>query len=185
MRRERGAIDKVTVVNGALNAHVIGESLTVGICGSGLVDAASCMLDLELMDESGYLEDGSVTLAPNVLLTQTDVRMLQLAKSAIFAGVVTLLEESGVGLSDVPAVYIAGGFGHYLNMQNAARIGLLPSELVTVSRTVGNAALAGASALLMCKELRSEAERIAKGARTVDLSTNPIFSENYVSKMSF
>ncbi len=185
MRGSRGAIDKVSSSEGELCVHVIGDSQAVGICGSGLVDAAATMLELEIIDETGFLEDDPFILSESVSLTAKDVRMLQLAKSAICAGLLTLAESQGVDMSEVTALFIAGGFGHYLNKENAARIGLLPQRLAEISEAVGNAALGGASMLLMNSELREEAERMASRADTLELSTSPIFSEKFMLGMMF
>ena len=185
MRGANGAIDKVSVVNGALASHVIGGGEAVGICGSGLVDVAACMLDLEIMDESGYLEDEEVALSDKVVLTQQDIRMLQLAKSAINAGMLTLVSRSGVSVADVKHLYIAGGFGHYLNTSNAARIGLIPKELLGRMSVVGNAALAGASMLLLDVSKREKAEALAKNASSVELSGDKLFADIYMNGMMF
>ena len=180
MRGADGAIDKVQIENGQLNAHVIGDGVPVGICGSGLVDAASCMLELEIIDESGYLEDEAYEISGSVTLTQKDIRMLQLAKSAVCAGLETLADSASLAISDIPVLSIAGGFGNYLNKESAARIGLLPKELAQRSRIVGNAALAGASMLLLNSEMRRRAETVAKSANVLDLSVSAVFSDHYM-----
>lgn len=178
-----GAIDRVERSGDALLTHVIGNSEPKGICGSGLVDAVACMLDAELLDESGYLEEDPFALHPSVLLTQQDIRMLQLAKSAICAGLLTLLKGAELSASAVPVLFIAGGFGHYLNKKSAARIGLLPKALAEKATTVGNAALVGASMLLLNKDLRETAASLARSAHVADLATSPIFSELFMSCM--
>lgn len=185
MRGERGAIDRVTVEDGALMAHVIGEGTPVGICGSGLVDAVACLLQTEEIDETGYLEDEEITVAAPVVLNQKDLRMFQLAKSAIGAGLVTLIAYKKLSPAEIPAVYIAGGFGNYLSKENAAKIGLFPSAFVNTSHTVGNAALAGAAMLLLDEKAKAEAERITQNAEVLDLSTNATFSERYMTGMWF
>lgn len=185
MRAAGGAIDAVTVKDGELEAHVIGESEAAGICGSGLIDAAASMLELGILDDSGYLEDGEITIKGSVILTQNDIRMLQLAKSAIYAGIVTLIQKEGLRTADVDRLFIAGGFGNYLNGESAARIGLLPKALTNVTKAVGNAALAGASILLLNQDAVCEAKKIAEKAKTIDLHGNASFSENYVSGMIF
>lgn len=185
MRGAVGAIDRVTVVNGKLHAHVIGEGMPKGICGSGLCDAVTCLLDLEMLDESGYLEDEPVTLDGTVTLTQKDIRMLQLAKSAICAGLSTLVSYRDLAVEDVPSLVIAGGFGYYLNMRSASRIGLLPSALARVARAVGNAALDGAAMLLLDADSRERAESLAENAETLELSTDPYFSDHFISGMMF
>ncbi|MBQ9805569.1 MAG: DUF4445 domain-containing protein [Clostridia bacterium] len=183
MRGAEGAIDKVTVENDVLKAHVIGGSVPVGICGSGLVDAVACMLDLELLDESGYLEEDKFLIQASVYLTPKDIRMLQLAKSAICAGVVTLIKRMGADASDVATLFIAGGFGNYLDRESAARIGLIPRALTEKTQAVGNAALGGAVMLLLNQEACEKAEALARSAVVVDLSTDPVFSEQYMSGM--
>lgn len=183
MRGAVGAIDKVSKEQGILKAHVIGGGKPVGICGSGLVDAVACMLDEEIVDESGFLEDEPFVIEEPVSLTKQDIRMLQLAKSAICAGLLTLVKSEKIRPSDISTLYIAGGFGNYLNKESAARIGLLPKELTRNSEVVGNAALAGASMMLLNRNIRDEAAQITKTAKVLDLSTNPIFSDYYMSAM--
>ncbi len=185
MRGARGAIDKVEISDGELLAHIIGNVTPVGICGSGLVDAVACMLDKEIVDVSGYLEHDLFMIKEPVALTQKDIRMLQLAKSAICAGLLTLIECQNLKIEDVPTLYIAGGFGNYLNKESAARIGLLPRELANVSVTVGNAALSGASMLLLNSVFKTECATLAKKACVLDLSSNKIFSDRYMAGMIF
>ena len=184
MRGAVGAIDKVTLQSGKLHAHVIGETEPKGICGSGLVDAVACMLDAEILDESGFLEDEPFEIKAPVTLTQKDIRMLQLAKSAISAGLMTLIQNEQLAPTDISALYIAGGFGNYLNPQSAEKIGLLPQELAQNAKAVGNAALAGALMFLFSTDMKEQAEIVAKDAMVLDLSTNPIFSEQYIRRMN-
>ena len=185
MRGATGAIDKVSIVNGALYARVLGGVEPVGICGSGLVDAVACMLDLELIDGSGYVEDDELCVSGSVTLTQKDIRMLQLAKSAICAGLGTLVDNEKLAQRDVDVLYVAGGFGNYLNKNSAARIGLLPETLANRSKTVGNAALGGACMILLSSHVRDGADALAKSAITLELSTSPIFSDKYMMGMMF
>ena len=120
-----------------------------------------------------------------VVLTGKDIRMVQLAKSAICAGIRTLLSEAGVTEEQIGRLFIAGGFGNYLDVANAGRIGLLPPTLVSKVETVGNAALDGAAMLLCDRSLLEECRRWKDGARLVELSTNAVFSEYYVDGMMF
>jgi len=185
MRAERGAIDKVDLAAGRLAAHTIGDCAPHGICGSGLVDAVACMLELDELDESGYLESGEVYIEASVSINQKDIRALQLAKSAICAGIKTLIEEECITKTEIDAFYIAGGFGNYLNRINAMKIGLLPRELASRAVSVGNAALTGAAVLLLSRGKREEASDIAKRALHFELTTNRKFSELYMSGMLF
>lgn len=185
MRSSDGAIDKVRIANGSLDIHILGEAPPKGICGSGLVDAVACMLELELLDESGYLEDEPFALCSPVTLTAKDIRMLQLAKSAICAGLLTLMREQRITDTEVSVLYVAGGFGNYLNKLSASRIGLLPRRLATRSVTVGNAALAGASVLLLSTPMRATAKKLAEQAVTLDLASSKSFADSFMSGMHF
>lgn len=180
-----GAIDRVWVRDGAIQAHVIGEGDPVGLCGSGLVDAVAALLDTELLDETGYLEDDPVCITEPVTIIQEDIRAVQLAKSAIHAGMRTLIHTARLDCDDVATLYIAGGFGSYLDVRNAGKIGLLPEELTDRVTVLGNAALTGAAMLLLCEDLRAVCERLARETRVVELATNPVFVSEYMERMMF
>ena len=81
--------------------------------------------------------------------------------------------------------YVAGGFGSYLNMQNAEVIGLIPKGLAKKSTVIGNAALAGASMLLLDETLWAHSEEIAKNAEVLSLATDTFFMDQYVEQMMF
>lgn len=185
MRCADGAIDKVEAVGAKLFPHVISNGPPVGICGSGLVDAAAVLLQIGILDESGCLEDDPVVLLPPVSVNGQDIRQLQLAKGAVCAGVQTLLESRNLSPEAVKNVFIAGGFGHYLNKRNAAAIGLLPKALAQNATAVGNAALSGASLLLLDKTAQKEAEALAQKGQVLELAANRIFSERFMDAMSF
>lgn len=185
MHGQDGAVDHVAVRDGVLLPHVIGDVPPAGICGSGVIDALACLLETDALDETGLLEPDPAPIAPPVVLTQKDVRMVQLAKSAIAAGLRTLMHTRGVSCADVAELAVAGGFGSYLNAASAGRIGLIPGELVAKVRVLGNAALSGASMLLLDRELAPVCERLARSAETLELSSNPIFTQYYTEGMFF
>ena len=185
MAGKTGAVDHVRVQDSALQAHVIGGGAPKGICGSGVIDALACLLELEQLDETGLLEQDPAPVAPPVCLTQKDVRMVQLAKSAICAGLRTLLRVEGLCGADAAELAVAGGFGSYLDLDSAGRIGLLPEELVPRVRVLGNAALSGAAMLLLNRGFIPHSEALAAGARTVDLSTSAEFMSAYTEGMFF
>ena len=185
MGGKTGAIDRVWVSDGTIQAHVIGEADPVGLCGSGLVDAVAALLDTELLDETGYLEDDPAVISYPVEIIQEDIRAVQLAKSAIHAGMRTLIHTARLDCDDVATLYIAGGFGSYLNVQSAGKIGLLPEELTDRVTVLGNAALTGASMLLLCADLRPACETLAKETRVVELAANPVFVSEYMERMMF
>ena len=109
MPGEVGAIDHVTLDGDRLAAHVIGDASPRGICGSGIVDALACLMQTEQLDESGLIEDDPTDIAPPVSLTQKDIRMVQLAKSAIHAGLCTLVDNVSLDWDDIAGLSIAGG----------------------------------------------------------------------------
>ena len=185
MRGADGAIDKVTLSEGTLQAHILGDGTPVGICGSGLVDAVACLLENGILDESGCLEDDSAVIADPVALIPKDIRMLQLAKSAICAGLLTLIDSAGLSPEMIQEVSIAGGFGYYLNTANAAKIGLLPAALAHRAQAVGNAALSGASMLLLDRRQQDTCRTLTEHANLLDLSKSPVFSEHYLMGMGF
>jgi len=185
MRGAEGAIDKVHLSGGEWKVHVIGDTEPRGICGSGLVDAIACMLESEVIDDSGYLEEEKFVIRPPVSLTPKDVRMVQLAKSAISAGLLTLMENGRVTPEEISVLYIAGGFGNYLNTKSAAAIGLLPADLTNKVRFVGNAALYGAAMLLLNGAFAPTLNRLAENASVLDLSCSAVFSERYIDGIIF
>lgn len=180
-----GAIDQVGVQDGQLVCHTIGDQKAVGICGSGLVDAIASMLDAELMDETGFLEEDECPLTDGISLIQGDIRAVQLAKAATNAGIMSLLSAAKCPVSKVSKVYLAGGFGSHLNLRSAVRIGLIPAPLENKVQVIGNAALDGAALLLMNTELRSKTAQMQAIAQHVRLDGNPEFAERYVEAMLF
>ncbi len=177
----QGAVDRVFLQDGAVCAETIGGVEPVCICGSGLIDLAACLLDEEIIDETGFMEDGPYRLSEEVCLYQEDVRQLQLAKGAICAGMRTLLQEQGLKPQDVETLYIAGGFGTRMNLHNAARIGLFPSELESRAKAIGNAALSGAALMLL-----DESSTLANvEACCLNLAELPTFSQFFMEQMLF
>jgi ferredoxin len=180
-----GAIDKVWVENGGLGSRVIGGGEARGLCGSGLIDAVAALLRLGRIDETGASDASAFTLRDGVRLTAADVRAVQLAKAAVAAAAETLFAEAGITASQVHRLWLAGGFGSRLNVASAAAVGLIPAALAGRASAVGNAALAGAAALLMDVGLREKAERIASGARVVPLGGDEGFEQRFLAAMNF
>lgn len=215
MRAANGAIEKV-VVDERLHANVIGGVPPVGLCGSALIDVAAELLRQGLLSPEGRLavrdqlppdllpdlrrritqHDGhpAFLLADAddsasrraILLTQRDIRQLQLASGAIRAGIVLLLRRAGLGPSDLEAVLIAGGFGNFIRRKNAQRIGLLPPDVPRHRiRYQGNTSLAGARLALLSVEARREADDLARRAEHIDLSTDHGFQWAFADAMIF
>ena len=179
-----GAIDRVWAENGALRFTTIDGKPPIGICGSGLIDAVAAALSLELVDETGAMEEDEIDLG-GIKLLPKDVRALQLAKAAIAAGIATLLEEAEITEAEIDECVIAGGFGSHLSPVSAAVIGLLPTALVPRIRTIGNGSLDGATQVLLDTEKRDALRKIAASATSVSLGGNPTFNDYYIEKMMF
>ncbi len=181
MRAGRGAIDRIMLNEGKISVHVIDDFLAKGICGGGLIEGIAALLELEIIDESGFMEE-PFAFYEGVELTPDDIRMVQMSKSAISAGIKTLLKSSAAEKAE--ETLLAGGFGSSLNIVSARKIGLLPSQAQNV-KVVGNSALGGASMLLLDKTKREECSKIPKKAIVVELASNPIFSEHFMNDMMF
>ena len=212
MRGALGAIEKVRVTD-SVEYRVIGNVPPIGICGSGLIDACAGMLDSEVLEPSGLLRfDERGSLPPSlsarmtrvenkeqfvlahvdetgkgedISVTQSDIRQLQLAKGAIFSGIVMLMHVMGLSEQDLAELMLCGGFGNYINIENAKRIRLLPdlpSEKITY---VGNAALIGGQMALLSETERHRATALARRVEHVALATHPQFQEIFVDAVSF
>ncbi|MHC4403747.1 MAG: ASKHA domain-containing protein [Planctomycetota bacterium] len=215
MRSSAGAIEKV-IFDGQLRTNVIGNTAPRGLCGSALIDLAAELLRYRIVTPEGRLataeelpddvvpelrrrviaqddqaafllvpESQSATGAP-IVLTQRDVRQLQLASGAIRAGVAILLQRAGIRPQDLESVLLAGGFGNFIRRKNAQRIGLLPNGIPRQRiRYQGNTSLAGARLAAVSVRARRLAERLARQTEHVDLSTERDFRWAFAEAMIF
>ncbi len=163
-----------------------------GICGSGLADAVAVMLDLGILDKSGafaqkspYHTGDKFYLSSKVYVSQKDVRAYQLAKSAVCSGIQKLINVSGLCPEDIEKLYIAGGFGYYLEQSSAAKTGLIPPALASRSIAAGNTSGLGARMCLLNPAYLSECERLAKEIRIVELAGDPYFTAALMDNMLF
>jgi uncharacterized 2Fe-2S/4Fe-4S cluster protein (DUF4445 family) len=181
MRAVTGAVSYVALDGDSLRATVIGDVAPRGICGSGLVDAVAAGLANSAIIASGRIANGSKTLpvAPPVVLYQSDIRELQLAKAAIAAGFRLLLNRLGASVSDLQSVDLAGAFGNYVKIESARRIGLIESPRAIV-RAAGNTALRGAKMLLL-----AGAEPPLPPIEHVSLAADPAFQDEFANCMAF
>jgi len=179
MRAGAGAIDSVHVRGGAIDCHVIGGGAPRGVCGSGLVDAVACGLELGMIGVNGRLTtaDKRLPLAGGLALTQGDIRELQLAKGAMAAGL-RMLAGGGVA-----KLSLAGAFGNYIRQASARTIGLLPEDLPV--EPVGNSSLRGARTLLLAPSTRAgRLRKIADLSRHVELAADPDFQYLFAEMMA-
>ena len=120
-----------------------------------------------------------------IVFTRKDVRTVQLAKGAIYAGIRTLLKTVGVLPKEVKNFMLAGGFGGYVDLKNAGEIGLLPKEWILYAKVLGNAAYNGAVAILLDKNMQKKCLQIAQNTKVVELSNNELFLDEYTDGMMF
>lgn len=214
MRAGEGAIEKVRLDNGEVTLGVIGDAPPQGICGSGLIDAVAELLKTGLLEKSGrFAREGSpATQSPlasrlrtgkdgvrefvlayagergatkDIVITQKDIRELQLAKAAIAAGISILYKEAQIDANDVDRVFLAGAFGNYLDKNNAVAIGVFPGIPVEKIIPVGNAAAEGAGVcLLSLSELR-RSDQVAAAIVPIELSTRADFNELWIRCINF
>ncbi|MDD4160262.1 MAG: ASKHA domain-containing protein [Synergistaceae bacterium] len=212
MRAAPGAIDSVKINSSGVQITTIGGVPPIGICGSGIIDAASVLLSAGVITESGRFADkkritehlaekfkgekgkdlsfilaseGEYGQNPEISLTQKDIREIQLAKGAIAAGTEILLENSGKKLEDIQNVYLAGAFGNYIDIENAVTVSILPDVPREKIRPVGNSAGAGACLLLKDPSLWETAAGIIKRAQHIELAEHRKFQEIFVNNLSF
>ena len=181
MRAATGAIEAVHLSGDGYAVRVVGGAPPRGICGSGLVDAAAAGLLNAALRPNGRLRDGEpIRLAPEVEITQSDIRELQLAKGAIAAGLALLARASGAA----PArLWLAGAFGNSIHPPAARAIGLLPEDLPVTP--VGNAALRGTRALLLSPSTRqAQLAALIRLCRHVELASLPGFEDAYAASMA-
>jgi uncharacterized 2Fe-2S/4Fe-4S cluster protein (DUF4445 family) len=201
MRATEGAIESVRIDPQTYEPElgVIGDSRPVGICGSGMIDAISEMFLTGVIDQRGKLsrhaktdriregEDGVEFVFyrgnRDVVLAEVDIENILRAKAAIYAGVSLLLKEVGFGLDAVERVYIAGGFGNYLNVERATILGMLPDLPKDKFSFLGNTSVAGAYLCLLSEDLRKEAEEIASKMTYMELSVSRGFMDEYLSAL--
>lgn len=184
MRGSQGAIDHVYLEEQKLKYHVIGEGEPLGICGSGLLDAAACFLETGVMDETGKMTEAWY-FTPKIYINQKDIRELQLAKAAIAAGIRLLCQYRGIEVDEIQELLLAGAFGNYLNPESACAIGLLPLELKGRIRMVGNVAGEGARIAALNEKEFERCAKLAKHIEFVELATDTGFQDTYVEELEF
>ena len=214
MRATAGAIEKVVIREDVL-FNVIGNTPTVGLCGTALIDTVAELLRLGIISGNGRIlspdavpsdlpsslrsrlvaSDGEMRflLVPAgdtssrepIFLWQKDVRELQLAMGAIRAGINMLLRRVGLEPHDLDSVLLAGAFGNFIRRNNARRIGLLPQIPCSRIRFIGNAASLGAKLVLLSAAERERAAGLRERTEHVDLSLEPEFQMEFAEAMIF
>jgi uncharacterized 2Fe-2S/4Fe-4S cluster protein (DUF4445 family) len=206
MRAMEGAIEEVEInpKTYEVNYRVIGDTKPIGICGSGMIDALAEMYLNGVIDMKGKIRDEIASkrirrgengleyvlawrvessINKEIVLTEVDLDNLIRAKAAIYAGFCTLLAQMNMTFADVDKIFIAGGFGRYIDVERAITIGLLPDLAVDKFQFLGNTSIMGAYYALLCDRLRHEAEDIARKMTYLELSVSRSFMDEYMSAL--
>lgn len=184
MRAVTGAISSLRLINGKIEADIIGKTNAKGICGSGLIDAVAILRELEMIGMFGEIVTGEevIPLFGDVKLTQKDIHEFQLAKAAIAAGLNILAKTQGKDISDISEIFIAGGFGNYINLDHVVSTGMIGLDRERIHK-FGNTALIGAKMFLYKGEELSN--QILEITRHINLESSMDFQDIYVDNMIF
>ncbi|MDX9881622.1 MAG: ASKHA domain-containing protein [Prolixibacteraceae bacterium] len=166
--------------------QVIGNTPPKGICGSAIIDIVAWLVKNDRVDETGELKETFIIHPENnIQVVQQDIREIQLAKSAIYSGIKILMAQTGLTFDDIDALYLAGGFGNYINIPSAIQIGLLPYKLRKVTFAVGNSAGIGTLQYLKSEAFEKKAHTIFQTARYIELSNVDEFAMEFAINMNF
>jgi uncharacterized 2Fe-2S/4Fe-4S cluster protein (DUF4445 family) len=204
MRAMHGAIERLALgPGGAVEfCGVVGNGKPTGICGSGLIDAVAELLRVGCIDRSGrFVADecgprlrenadgeqeflvipaGRTESGQDIVLTESDIRNMIHTKGSIFMAAECLLEHVGMQVRDIRHVYVAGGFGNYLNVHKGIRIGLLPDLPHWRFHFIGNGSVHGARmTLLSADALQYSESRLARAMTYIDLSSSHKYMNEY------
>jgi uncharacterized 2Fe-2S/4Fe-4S cluster protein (DUF4445 family) len=204
MRAAGGAIEKIKITDSKVELQTINGEAAVGICGSGILDGIAQLLETGIVAHTGRMQEHpkvrkspttgrEFILVPaqesgsgkDITITEKDISEIQMAKGAMAAGMVALLEASNVTWEEIDEVIIAGAFGSYIDVKSAIRIGMFPPLPRERFTQVGNAAGVGARLALVSKEQRGIAEDIARKVEYVELLNYQGYSRAFATAIKF
>jgi uncharacterized 2Fe-2S/4Fe-4S cluster protein (DUF4445 family) len=205
MRAMHGAIERIQIdaQSFEVSYSTIGGTSPLGICGSGLIDLLAKMRKVGIIDRAGKFQDipssrmrksdvgpefvlawsTETSIGRDVVITEADVKNLLRAKGAVFAGIRSLLKTVDMDMSCIERVYIAGGFGSYLNIPDAVEIGLLPDLASAKYQFVGNTSVKGAYTALISRDALHHARDLAERITYVELSAGNVFMDEFISAL--
>ncbi len=206
MRAMEGAIEYVTIATGGseIQYDVVGGGKPSGICGSGLISLLGEMLLRGVIDQSGrfntemptgrwstesdingyIIEFGNNTVSgQDLVITEPDIANLLRTKAAIYAACSLLISSVGIEWNNLSCIYIAGGFGRYIEIDDAILIGLLPDLPYDTFKYIGNSSLTGAYIALLSREHRQKLSELAAGMTYIDLSSDTRYMDSYLGAM--
>lgn len=196
-----GAIERVHIdQNFEVEYTTIGNEKPIGLCGSAMIDLVAEMFKHKLIDSGGKInfnieterlrkKNGEIEFivawanetktGKEITVTQKDIREIQLAKAAIYAGCSILMRKKKLKERDIEGVFIAGAFGNYIDLENAIIIGMIPDVPIDKVEFIGNAAITGAKMALISTDARKEADNISKKMRYLELAADPNFNKEF------
>ncbi len=206
LRAMKGAIQEVEIEPKSLEVKykTIGNEKPIGICGSGYIDALSELLKAGVIDKSGKIvvkharvreKDNSkefvlvfkdeAGIKKDIVITEDDLENLKRAKAAIYSAASVLIRHMDLKMNDLDRIFIAGGFGTYLNIKKAISIGLLPDFPMEKFLFIGNSSLFGAREVLLFSDAAIEVEEIAKKVTYLELSVDSKYMDEYMAALFF
>ncbi len=204
MRATDGAIEKVEIKEGELFYSVIGGKKPRGICGSGLIDCIYELVRNKIIGQDGKFhrqrEDARLDFTDgipeyiiahshetetgmNVVITESDIDNLIKSKGAVFAAIKSLIDYIGLGFDMLDTLYVAGGFGSFLNIPKAVAIGLLPDIPLEKIKFIGNSSLTGARACLLSENAFETCLNISRSMTNIELSIHQPFTDEYIAAL--
>ncbi len=206
MRASSGAIQKVNIdkKDFSVKYSTIQDAAPRGICGSGYIDLLSEMLDAGIIDKAGKIkvegkrirqgENGKEFVVcfkeeanseSDILINEADIENLKRSKGAIYSATAILVRHLALDFSSVSKIFIAGGFGTYLDIEKAIRIGLLPDLERSKFVFIGNSSLAGSRQILLSAQARDMADALAQKITYFELSVDPGYMDEYSQSLFF
>lgn len=205
MRATDGAVEAVTIDRETLEPtlSIVGKEgqKPVGICGSGIIDVIAELYRTSAISAKGHfvrenrriLRDehgmGRYVLAfsnesdtgREIAITEVDIECFIRAKGAIFSAIHIMLSSLDMDVSVLEHIYVAGGIGSGINMENAVRIGMFPDVDRALFQYIGNSSLAGAYALVLSNAAEEKVHELASNMTYLELSTEPKYMEEFVA----
>ena len=206
MRAAAGAIDTVAIdaATGTCTYGTIGNVPAQGICGSGMISLIAGLFRLGFVDQSGKIRrnrpcdniilDGRKAyylIVPaaksdsgkSIYISENDIENIIRTKASIFSACSLMLAHIGMNVDDLSAIFIAGGFGRFLNFEDAVTIGMIPDLPKTRFHYIGNASLAGSYMLLLSDKHRAVQKELSNRMTYIDLSSEPAYMDHYTGAL--
>jgi uncharacterized 2Fe-2S/4Fe-4S cluster protein (DUF4445 family) len=202
-----GAIRSVSIEDGRVLLATIGNMMPIGICGSAAIEAVTGLLQHDIIEPGGRLRDSSEipsNLATRVVqhngenvfvlyrdarhllvLTQGDIRQIQLAKGAIRAGMDVLADKARIRFQSLSEVVLTGSFGAVLQPEWLKTIGIFNEGMVHITRFTPEGALSGVERAITAGDGFASVEQLGKRFRVVPLSGTPLFESLFMQQINF